>query len=269
LLFGENIVKLETLSDIMIILGFVIIIFASFLYLIEIMSNRKINRRKAKDNGYSSYKEFLYAKKIGALSSQELSSIVRGRFPDRNSWFRANKSGFDEYKTWKHAYLIGAKSPTELEEITSGGFKNRYEWKKAKDSGFMEREIWRSACRLDALNPTELKGITEGGFENREEWLAAKNHGVETRRDYLIKLDVINMNNIISKLRPNIPVQLSRIATLSGVSLEKVERILKSICEDRSVGEYLQMEQVFIRASPEDRILEEAFEEWSKNERKK
>jgi hypothetical protein len=38
---------------------------------------------------------------------------------------------------------------------------------------------------------------------------------------------------------------------------------------DKDIGEYLSLEQVFIRSSPEDKLLEEAFKEWSILERKK
>ncbi len=64
------------------------------------------------------------------------------------------------------------------------------------------------------------------------------------------KSDNIDQNvlNILNQLRPNIPVALTRIAQLSDISLEQLEHLLLSLeITGKLPGEYLKLEQVFIR----------------------
>ena len=64
-------------------------------------------------------------------------------------------------------------------------------------------------------------------------------------------------------------MQLDRIAELAELSEEKVEAILQSILKQHDdIGTYYDLEQVFVRKSPEDKLLEDAFTDWQENVKK-
>jgi len=84
------------------------------------------------------------------------------------------------------------------------------------------------------------------------------------------KSKLAELRKLIIKFRPNVPVQLSRIVELAKLDKNTVEELLISLCEQKEdIGEYLALEQVFIRSNPEDKLLEEAFKEWEMKEQEK
>lgn len=61
---------------------------------------------------------------------------------------------------------------------------------------------------------------------------------------------------LLSQVRPNIPITLPRIAKFVDFPEEKMEVLLKNlISENPSVGEYLELEQVFIRKENTDVLI--------------
>ncbi|MHA2295117.1 MAG: hypothetical protein ACXAEU_19120 [Candidatus Hodarchaeales archaeon] len=178
---------------------------------------------------------------VKARNAKELSTIEKGGFKDRDEWLVASNRGFSTISDWKRAQKVKARNAEELSTIEKGRFKDRDEW-------------------LEASNR---------GFSTASDWKRARKAGIGTYRDYQEHLDLQKVQEVLLKLRPNIPVQMSRIVSLTGLQEGVVERILQYLCRDKDIGEYLSLEQVFIRSSPEDRLLEEAFKEWSILERKK
>jgi hypothetical protein len=223
----------------------------------------------AKKSGFDNRSKWLKYQKSGAKSPEELQAILDGRFNDRNIWLEANKRGFKDFPEWEKAQRVKARSPEELAAIERGGFKSRDNWLTAQKHGFTTAPDFKKAQRVKAQSPEELSAIEKGEFENRNDWLAARKAGVNTLKEYQEYLNLQKVQEVLLKLRPNVPVQLSRIASLAGFQEEKVENILKSISKDKEIGEYLSMEQVFIRSSPEDALLEKAFEEWAEAEKEK
>jgi len=73
-------------------------------------------------------------------------------------------------------------------------------------------------------------------------------------------IDFQKVKSIISQFRPGIPVNLNRIAELLSCSTSTVEFYLKMINQEMSeVGEYLELEQVFIRNFPKEENIEEVI----------
>ncbi|MHA1954372.1 MAG: RING finger domain-containing protein [Candidatus Heimdallarchaeaceae archaeon] len=100
-------------------------------------------------------------------------------------------------------------------------------------------------------------------FENKRLQLLEMNtkllDGIEKRFPYLDKwhriLDVIN------SFRSHVPVQMDRIAELSKLSEEETEPLLNEIVvELPSLGEYLQLEQVFIKKTKSEDELSDLIE---------
>jgi hypothetical protein len=224
---------------------------------------------EANKRGFTESPEWEKAQRVNARSPEELAAIEKGGFKNRDEWLAAKESGFSTSISWKKAQRVKAQSPEELSTIEKGDFKSRDTWLAAQKRGFTTASDWKKAKRVKARIPEELSAIEKGEFKDRSEWLAARKAGVNTIREYQEYLNLQKVQEVLLKLRPNIQVQLSRIASLAGFQEDKVENILESISKDKEIGEYLSIEQVFIRSSPEDSLLEKAFEEWAEAEKDK
>ena len=64
------------------------------------------------------------------------------------------------------------------------------------------------------------------------------------------------MVNLTKQFHPNVPINVNRIVALAEVSQQKAIRYLKDITNEMlEIGQYLELEQVFIRQYSEDKEI--------------
>lgn len=101
---------------------------------------------------------------------------------------------------------------------------------------------------LGADNIKELEAIIRGNFNNKSEWLNALKLGIETGDEYRKFLEFQKVSSIIQKFKSSVPVQLTRITELANIEKKRVEQILLEISDSNTLGEFLPLEEVFIRS---------------------
>jgi WD40 repeat protein len=202
--------------------------------------------------------------------------------PDYSTVRKIQAGNFPDYKTYKQARSVGAKKMEQLELVqqyrasdygtamqmqldefieilrTLGRFQSRWSFSiVAERLSVPETKVSSILRRL--VNLKKIDGKID--MKNKQ-FLSSWPTEDELKR----------VRELITQIRENIPVPITRIAEKTGMDENRCERVIKQLTGASQVGEYLEIEGVFIKSDTTmeaiDKLLDQ-YADWEKTKKGK
>ncbi|MCY3411789.1 MAG: hypothetical protein INQ03_09170 [Candidatus Heimdallarchaeota archaeon] len=74
---------------------------------------------------------------------------------------------------------------------------------------------------------------------------------------------------IIEKVNPNVQLAVTRIEELTGIARNEIEKVIKRILDQHKIGQYMELEQVFIKFDDIQNDIDSLLSEYEKDGRMK
>ncbi|MHA1828517.1 MAG: hypothetical protein ACTSX6_07705 [Candidatus Heimdallarchaeaceae archaeon] len=208
--------------------------------------------------GFRDKEEFLYAEDIGATSKENLYEKLNQNIQDFIN-------SMDDYKTQIEKMSEEIPLIISLEKMRNyvemyENLQKEYYSKRDEIHRYPKEKVLDADLIKIPENIKDLENSTASQF------LSLKTI-VEERLNYVTERNKIL--ELLNQFRPNVPVQLDRIGEITNLPIEEVISFLKDIVEvDPEIGEYLELEQVFIRKTETTIQIDKLFEQFQEWEQK-
>jgi len=224
--------------------------------------NTKAEWEEAQSGGYLSKEEQEYGREQEVESRQALYVKINQNIADF-------EEKLEEYKEKINALLDEVLFVITTEELDL--IKEKYE-SILKDFQ-TQRQLLGEYSKKPILNQ-ELIHFPEDLSDketNTASVIYKLRDTLKERTDYVVERNKVV--DLLNQFTPNVPVQLERIAGITDMPQDEVESFLKDIVEVSSeLGEYLELEQVFIRKTEAEFEIDKLFkqfQDWEKEGRGK
>ena len=204
--------------------------------------------------GFRDKQEFLFGEKLGTRTQEEMYKKLNQTVKDLLDLMEDSKVELNELDE-EIPLILSLDKMTELSERFAQKQTDYYKVRDEVNNYPKEKVLDQS--RIDI--PKNIKDL--------QNETAAKFYSVKTTLD--IRLEYVtertSIVELLNQFRPNVPVQLNRVGEISKMSLKDVESFLKDIVEvNPEIGEYLELEQVFIRKTDTEIQIDELLNQFQK-----
>ena len=204
--------------------------------------------------GFTDRQEFLFSEKFGTRTQEELYKKLNQTVKDLLDLMEDYKVDLPNLAD-EITLILSLEKMTEIsEEFTK---KQTIFNKLREEVNSYPKEKVLDQSRIDI--PKEIKDL--------QNETAAKLYSVKSTLDERMEYvtERTSIVELLNQFRPNVPVNLNRVGEISKMSLKDVESFLKDIVEvNPEIGEYLELEQVFIRKTDTEIQIDELLNQFQK-----
>ncbi|MHA1199476.1 MAG: hypothetical protein ACTSQF_09140 [Candidatus Heimdallarchaeaceae archaeon] len=204
--------------------------------------------------GFTDRQEFLFSEKFGTRTQEEMYKKLNQTVKDLLDLMEDYK--FDLTNLADEIILIlSLDKMAEISEEFTQKQTTFNELREEVNSYPKEKVLDQSKINI----PKEIKDL--------QNETAAKLYSVKSTLD--VRMEYVtertSIVELLNQFRPNVPVNLNRVGEISKLSLKDVESFLKDIVEaNPDIGEYLELEQVFIRKTDTEIQIDELLNQFQK-----
>jgi len=204
--------------------------------------------------GFADKQEFLFGEKLGTRTQEEMYKKLNQTVKDLLDLMEDYKVDLTKLEE-EIPLILSLDKMTALSEEFTQMQTVYYKLRDEVKTYPKEKVLDQSRITI----PDDLK--------NLQNETAAKLYSVKNTLD--IRLEYVtertSIVELLNQFRPNVPVQLNRVGEISNLALKDVESFLKDIVEvNPEIGEYLELEQVFIRKTDTEIQIDELLNQFQK-----
>lgn len=235
----------------------------------------KNDQRKAERVGFSTMAEWQEAESKGFLSFVEVELAHSLNQPNKSSLLHFITNDLDSsYKQFKKQFSAIQSEydniKTNLDTLYNAETVKSYQDKLHRYQSSLISQLKKQIEQYSVIeDPSIEKRISqlEAAMTAFSTYFSSIDQSLQNRLEYLTTFS--KMIDLLNTVKPDLPVVINRIVELSGIPKESAIDLLKDIIAvDPSIGEYFDLEQVFIRRSSAsleiDKLLQQ-YEQWEQD----
>ncbi len=204
--------------------------------------------------GFTDKQEFLFGEKLGTRTQEEMYKKLNQTVKDLLDLMEDYKIDLPKLDN-EVTLVLSLDKMTEISEEFTQKQTIFNKLREEVNSYPKEKVIDQSKINI----PKEIKDLQN---ETAAKLYSVKNT-LDVRMEYVTERTSIV--ELLNQFRPNVPVNLNRVGEISKLSLKDVESFLKDIVEvNPEIGEYLELEQVFIRKTDTEIQIDELLNQFQK-----